>query len=227
MFIRFYQAEYPADVAGMVLVDSSHEESLQRVGQKVVRIPELSQKQFQMLIDEGRANRPNNAEPDLIPSTIFPPYDKLPKQFQDLHLWALKKVLPLVKNWGLNLQFDLSRLHQLRIASPTPLGNVPLIVLTASQFDVVQGHGMTAKQEQAQQDHLRLQNDLAQLSTNSRHIVVSGSGHEIFLYEPDVVVRSISAVVSAVRKHSSLSDLGFERIGVERGRTLVGQARSQ
>jgi len=202
MMVRFYQAKYPADIAGMVLVDSSHEDSLQHVGPKVVRIPELSAKQFELLIDEGKANRPKNPERDLVPSTIFPPYDKLPTQFQDLHLWALKKVLPLVKNWGLNLQSDLGRLHQLRIASPKLLGNIPLIVLTASQFDVVQGPGMT--DEQAQQDHLRLQNDLAQLSTNSKQIVVSSSGHAIYLDKPDVVVRSISAVVSAVRNHSSL-----------------------
>jgi pimeloyl-ACP methyl ester carboxylesterase len=29
MLVRFYQAKYPTDVVGMVLVDSSHEESLQ------------------------------------------------------------------------------------------------------------------------------------------------------------------------------------------------------
>jgi len=203
MMVRFYQAKYPADIAGMVLVDSSHEDGLQRVGQEVVRIPELSAKEFQLLIDQSRANRPSNPEPDLVPSTILPPYDKLPTQFQDLHLWAFKKVLPLVKNWGLNLQSDLSRLHQLRIANPKSLGNIPLIVLTASQFDVVQRPGIT--DELAQQDHLRLQNDLAQLSTNSRQIVVSGSGHEIYLYKTDVVVRSISDVVSAVKNHRLLT----------------------
>jgi pimeloyl-ACP methyl ester carboxylesterase len=202
MLVRFYQAKYRHDVVGMLLVDSSHEESLQRVGSQVVRIPELTAKQFHALVDEGKANRPKNAAPNLAPNTIFPPYDRLPEQLQNLHLWALKKVLPLVESWGLNLQFDLSRLHQLRVASPHPLGNMPLVVLTASQFDVVQGPGITVGQ--ARRDHLRLQNDLTQLSANSRHIMVSESGHEIYLYRPDVVVRSISAVVFSVRNHSSL-----------------------
>jgi pimeloyl-ACP methyl ester carboxylesterase len=120
MLVRFYQTKYPTDIVGMVLVDSSHEESLQHVGLKVVRVPELTAKQFQTLIDEGKANRPKNPEPDLIPTSIFPPYDKLPTQFQNLHLWALKKVLPLVKTWGLNLQPDLSRLHKARISGPQP-----------------------------------------------------------------------------------------------------------
>jgi pimeloyl-ACP methyl ester carboxylesterase len=202
MLIRYYRAKYPTDIVGMVLVDSSHEESLQHVGPNVVRVPELTSKQFQSLLDEGKANRPKNPEPDPVPTNIFPPYDKLPTEFQNLHLWALKKVLPLVKNWGLNLQSDLSRLHQIRIASEHPLGDTPLAVLTASEFDVVQAPGMTV--EEARQDHLRLQNDLAKLSVNSRQVMVSGSGHEIYLYKPDVVVRSISAVLFSVKNHSHL-----------------------
>jgi pimeloyl-ACP methyl ester carboxylesterase len=203
MLVRYYQSKYPADVAGMVLVDSSHEESLQHVGPRVVRIPELTAKQFQLLIDEGKVDRPKNPEPDVVPSNIFPPYDKLPAQFQDLHLWALRRVLPLIKNWGLNLHLDLSRLHQLRITRLHPVGNIPLAVLTALQFDVVQAPGMTV--EQAREDHLRLQNDLARLSTNSKQIMVSGSGHEIYLYKPNVVVSCIAAVVSSAKNHSPLT----------------------
>src|SRR5262249_20370920 len=96
LFIRFYHAKYPADVVGMVLVDSSHEETPQYVGSKIVRIPELTAQQFQTLMEEAKANRPKNPEPDLVPTTIFPPFDKLPAQYQAAHLWALKKVLPLV-----------------------------------------------------------------------------------------------------------------------------------
>lgn len=202
MLVRYYEAKYPRDVVGMVLVDSSHEESLQPVGLKIVRIPELSAKQFQDLLDEAKAHRPKNPEPEALPTTIFPPYDRLPTRLQTLHLWALKKILPLVETWGLNLQFDLSRLHQMRMATPHPLGNKPLAVLTASTFDVVEVPGMTP--EQARQDHLRLQNDLAQLSTNSRHIMVSSSGHLIYLYQPQVVIRSIAAVVNSAKQDSRL-----------------------
>src|SRR5215472_2923431 len=55
LLVRYYQAKYPSDVVGVVLVDSSHEESLQHVGLTITRIPELTAKQFQDLIDEARA----------------------------------------------------------------------------------------------------------------------------------------------------------------------------
>ena len=51
----------------------------------------------------SKANRPSNPEPDLVPETISPPYDRLPAQLQTLHLWALRRALPLVKTWGLTL----------------------------------------------------------------------------------------------------------------------------
>jgi pimeloyl-ACP methyl ester carboxylesterase len=205
LLVRFYQATYPSDVVGMVLVDSSHEESLQQVGPKVVRIPELTADQYNELIAEGNANRPRNPEPDLVPETIFPPYDRLPAQFQTLHLWALRKVLPLVKTWGLNLEYDLSRLHQARTGNPHPLGKMPLVVLTASDFNVAQAPGLTA--DSLRQDHLRLQDDPASLSTDSRHVMVAGSGHEIYLHKPAIVGESISAVVTSVRNNSRLSPI--------------------
>jgi hypothetical protein len=52
--------------------------------------------------------------------SIFLAYDKLPTQFQNLHLWALKKLLPLVKTWGLNVHPDLGRLHKIRNNKPAP-----------------------------------------------------------------------------------------------------------
>ena len=157
--------------------------------------------QYAALIAEGKVNRPKNPEPDLVPETIFPP-DKLSAQFQELHLWALRRVLPLVKTWGLNLQHDLSRLNKTRADNPHPLGNIPLVVLTAADLMWLSA-GTTSFQ--VRQDHLRLQDDLASLSTDSKHVIVAGSGHGIYLYQPAAVVQSISSVVTAVRSHSRLS----------------------
>jgi hypothetical protein len=82
------------------------------------------------------------------------------------------------------------------------VGNMPFAVLTASELDVTQASGMTP--DQGKQDHLRLQSDLVHLSINSRQVMASGTRHEIYLYQPAIVVRSISAVVTSARQHSPL-----------------------
>ena len=45
---------------------------------------------------------------------------------------------------------------------------------------------------------------LARLSTNSRHTIAAGSGHEIHLYEAAVVVQAIADVVEAVKAKTRL-----------------------
>lgn len=116
----------------------------------------------------------------------------LPAQYQMLHLWALRRALPLIKAWGLNLQYDLSRLHEARKDNPHPLGKIPLAVLTASDFNAAKVPGMTSGT--VRQDHFLLQDDLASLSTDRKHVMVADSGHEIYLYKPADVVQSISAI---------------------------------
>ena len=43
------------------------------------------------------------------------------------------------------------------------------------------------------------------LSANSAHITATGSGHEIHLYRPDLVVRALERAVTAVRNGLLLS----------------------
>jgi hypothetical protein len=80
-------------------------------------------------------------------------------------------------------------LHQID-AAPHPLGNVPLIVLSAGLND-----GNL---------HKRLQNDLARMSANSKLVVVDDSDHEIHLFRPDVVVHAVNEVAQAFRTGAKL-----------------------
>ena len=42
------------------------------------------------------------------------------------------------------------------------------------------------------------------LSSNTLHITAKGSGHEVHLYQPDVVVETLLLAVSAIRRHVTL-----------------------
>jgi hypothetical protein len=45
---------------------------------------------------------------------------------------------------------------------------------------------------------------LARLSTSSRHSVIVGSGHEIHLFEPGVVIQAVTDVMTALRSKAPL-----------------------
>jgi pimeloyl-ACP methyl ester carboxylesterase len=71
-----------------------------------------------------------------------------------------------------------------------PVGDRPLVVLTRgldSTQPVIDVHAA-----------------LARLSSNSRHIVVKDSGHEVHLFQPAVVVQAIREVMQAAREKSPL-----------------------
>jgi pimeloyl-ACP methyl ester carboxylesterase len=78
------------------------------------------------------------------------------------------------------------------------LGDRPLVVLTAGRYDPPPDlpEDVAARLGQVNQE---LQHELAQLSTNSTHIIVDNSGHYIHDEQPNVVVAAIRRVVDAAR----------------------------
>ena len=50
---------------------------------------------------------------------------------------------------------------------------------------------------------LALQDDLAQLVPNARHLVATESGHDIHQHQPELVIDAIREVVEAVRDPNS------------------------
>jgi pimeloyl-ACP methyl ester carboxylesterase len=85
---------------------------------------------------------------------------------------------------------SLARLRASRSAASPALGDRPTVVLT-------RGDEKNADREAS---HAAL----AALSSNSRHAVIAGAGHEIHLFEPAAVVQAIQDVVSSIRTKSRL-----------------------
>lgn len=76
-----------------------------------------------------------------------------------------------------------------------PLGNLPVIVLSSAPI--------ASESERQSRSGAAVRLDF--LSSNSLHITATGSGHEIHLYQPDLVVQALLRSVSAVRSRAPLS----------------------
>jgi pimeloyl-ACP methyl ester carboxylesterase len=70
------------------------------------------------------------------------------------------------------------------LAKAPGFGSRPVVVLT---------------QDQAGDDWIGFHNALARLSSDSVHVIAVGSGHAVHVDKPDIVVRAIEEVVTAVR----------------------------
>jgi pimeloyl-ACP methyl ester carboxylesterase len=192
-FARLYYAQHPTDVAGMVLIDGEHEDGLFILANgKPAAISSLSDAEF------TAATPPASAPPQRVPvARLEPAYEKLPTRLQQEHLWLMTRLFDGMRAapaadvdaFQKKSHTSLLTLHQID-AAPHPLGDLPLIVLSAGRND-----GNL---------HRRLQMDLARMSTNSRLVVVDDSDHEIHLSRPDVVIRAINDVTQAARTKTKL-----------------------
>ena len=92
---------------------------------------------------------------------------------------------------------EILALKKAREATKYPLGDMPLVVLA-------RGIAIAPSAERGierEQDRQRLTADLAALSRNGRQITASAdTGHHIHIDEPQLVIRAIRDVVSAVAR---------------------------
>jgi pimeloyl-ACP methyl ester carboxylesterase len=194
IYVRLYQADYPDDVAGLVLVDPASEDRLfTYFNGKAVTIGSLTAEQYRSMAPQ----RPV-AVPRRKPQTGAP-FDKLPPALYDLRLKLDARLIASVPDtvspefvaqaWEQE-RAQLARLLQLRSQQEHPLGDLPVVVLTRGT-DV--GDGL-----------FETHDALARQSTNSRHTMVAGSGHEIHLFQPNAVIQAIADVVGAVRGKTRL-----------------------
>jgi pimeloyl-ACP methyl ester carboxylesterase len=187
--VRLYQLRYPDDVGGLILIDPAHEDRLFTMHNgEAVTIASLSAGQLLATLPSRPVRVPRR-----LPQR-GPPFDKLPNglyeirvAFDERLIASIPEVVPpeIVQESAEGERAALATLHDASVANPHPLGSLPVVVLT---------RGVDSDQE-LKDVHARA----ARLSTNSRHTVVAGSGHEIHLFQPTAVIEAIREVGVAVR----------------------------
>jgi pimeloyl-ACP methyl ester carboxylesterase len=205
--MRNFAAVYRGDVAGLVLVDSAHEELRVGVGGKNtirlgVNVPLKD-------IPAPRENLLPSDKPQLPPSDQLPPpqpleplYKQLLAADQSLQLWAQN--LPEIED-AENSQREWSDQSFARwLADPhtASLGHLPLLVLTRVKGGYTEDLDVTAAQ--MEQERKEGQEKLVRLSTNSEQILVN-SGHNMELEAPEDVTAAIRRMVDVVRQGRAIS----------------------
>ena len=208
LLMRTFAAQYPKEVAGIVLIDSTHEDNQLFLNGKIQRMRELSQGRtippIQTAIpaaDKALSLEERQQLEDFLkqvgPAKINPPFDRLPLRIQQVRLWALAQPQHYVADndpyWG----EEFAEIYAARKTHDYPLGDTPLIVLTRGKSeypDIEEGR-------QLNEDRKRMQLDLLNLSRNSKQIIATTSGHHIQLDDPELVINAIRQLVDSVREN--------------------------
>ncbi|MCA0353032.1 MAG: alpha/beta hydrolase [Chloroflexi bacterium] len=187
LYVREYAQRYPEQVAGLVLVDSSHEQQRQRQ-------PQLAEDPFAIMRQSMQA------------CDVLAPFGiiRLTKLFEQSQSTYAKLSQPAQASITAS-QYQTSTCSAMDEAlaaitqdlnqaqAPQSLNDLPLVVLTRGIADST----MPVEFEQTWDS---LQQELAQLSSNSQHQIAETSGHYIHLDQPELVIAAVEWVISQQAK---------------------------
>ena len=180
---RFY-AQRPDLVAGMVLVDSSHEQQAKRFAAADWRkgtyryAREVVKRQARILGTHRLA-----ASLGLLPDLDSDIAREAPAEYAG----AARAILLSTTHKHANVREMLMATH--KCGAPPSLGSVPLTVLTA----------LRRLDESLLPAWVQMQEELAALSSDSEHITAPEAGHYMHLDDPDLVVQAIRDLVRRCR----------------------------
>jgi pimeloyl-ACP methyl ester carboxylesterase len=200
MHLRLYVDRYPADVAGMVLVDPAVEAFYTAMNDltsghfKAVRLAGLED--YRACVGAATVNALSPAFP-LFGDCTSPDRPQLGPTLvasqRAIESTATYQRAQLAESEA----FLTSDLIELR-ATRRRLGSLPLIVLTAGNNRFEDEHGIG--RDQVYSTWLKSNRDIAGRSTAGVHRVIERAGHMIQLERPDAVVEAIVDVLRTVRR---------------------------
>ena len=131
---------------------------------------------------------------------ITAPFNKLLTSLQEARLWAVTRAEHWEGGGNEYLADEFAYLYEQRRTNPNPLGNSPLIVLTRGRSGYPTEVASTMEPERQLG-----QKQLTELSTNSRQIIATNSGHRIQFDDPELVACAIREVTEAARRKVDLA----------------------
>jgi pimeloyl-ACP methyl ester carboxylesterase len=188
--MQVFAKNHLQELSGMVLVDSSHENQFSRFPEEVQRtLPgEYAEiRKAQVLLPFGIPRLMGSCEDN-------PPELKSETNAVGCQSKVFAEIMAELKSFESDPGDSLT---------PGLLGNLPLVVLSHDSKQPLAGIPAAAQAQMAQ-IWIAMQNELAQLSTNSSHIEVKDSGHYIQIDQPSYVIDAIRTLV--LRARAPLAD---------------------
>ena len=180
---RFY-AHYPDLVAGMVLVDSSHEQQAKRFAAVDWR-KGTSRYAWEVVKRQGRILGVRRLAISL---GLLPDFDSdIAREAPPEYAGAARAILLSTPHKRANVREMLMATHTW--GAPPGLGSVPLTVLTA----------LRRLDQSLLPAWVQMQEELAALSSDSEHITAPEVGHYMHLDDPDLVIQAIRNLVRRCR----------------------------
>jgi len=175
---QYFARNFNHEIAGIILIDSSHEE-------QVYRLPENGKDVVRRSLHQDRSN--------MVTMSVL--HEHFPKEEAAVAQQLMTRWSALL-TWREEMANYALSSRELRDVHHKPLPETPLVVLTRGKRVWPETEYGDAMEEA----WAELQDELSYLNDLSTHIIAENSGHSIHLDEPDLVVDAIHDVLDFVEK---------------------------
>jgi pimeloyl-ACP methyl ester carboxylesterase len=177
--MRLFASTYVGEVAGLVLVEASHPESLPYQRNEAGTAPSTSPANQLMVV--------HPVEPEVLP---------VPPEAQSAINDNLLRTKSRVTSRG---EYRALGHSVLELQRSRPFGDLPLTVLSRGKREWPYGEDGDLKEKSWQLQQM----ELARLSNLSHYIVATNSGHHIHIDQPDLVAGVVRDMISEDRRESA------------------------
>ena len=175
---QYFARNFDSEIAGIVLIDSSHEE-------QVYRLPENGKNVVRRSLHQDRST--------MVTKSVL--HEHFPREEAAVAQQLMSRWSALL-TWREEMANYALSSRELRDIHYGPILEIPIVVITRGKRvwpDTPYGDAM-------EMAWTELQDELSYLSDHSTHIIAENSGHSIHLDEPKLVVDAIHDVLSFVEK---------------------------
>ena len=182
MDARMFASQYPAEVVGMVLVDSSHPDQDDRFPPEAKKLAAATKYVIRAMQITLPIGLPRLLASRSVPKEVQPEF---------CAVFCRPQFIAAVR-----AEAAAQAENSAQVRALGSLGNMPLVVLS---HDADKVHFPGNLTEPVNREWDKMQEEQSQLSSNGSHLVVIGSGHDIQIDKPDAVVDAVRKVVGQAK----------------------------
>jgi pimeloyl-ACP methyl ester carboxylesterase len=188
LLARMFTSLYPGEVCGVVLIDSSHPQQARRLP-RIRLLDHRGGKLAGVALDYAHSVGSNVMRLSLRPK-------------ESAGKRVASRLFPHGRRAGTKELFAFAAISRATTKAARHLGDLPLAVITSSERDPNLPAGSRAQRARSRFYPVwaQLQDELADLSTSSTHVIAACAGHHVHLDDPDLVIETVVGLLELVRQ---------------------------
>lgn len=195
IYLRYYAAHYPGDLAGLVFIDGATPLQDSRIPKALLKIQQEQRRDMpwqKLLVTLGWYR-------------LLGDCTSIPRGFEAYSAWIKADSCVPSQVDAIEQELDAERVSGQETIDAGPFGNLPILILSRDPRHLAPNWPASVSEANAVVWN-QMQEEAKELSSDSVRVIARGSGHYIMDDRPNLVNRLIASFILMIRNHRTFAD---------------------